>query len=331
MDLTHLEKLFETEPKYRLAQARQAVFCDLIGDWNEATALPLNLRVSLNEKCPPQITGEISASQDKNTVKALIVLADGLKIETVLMRHKSGRNTICVSSQAGCPLGCSFCATGRMGFKRNLDLWEIAGQILFFARHLKKSEEKIGSVVFMGMGEPFLNYYNVIEAIRILNDHEGFNLGARHFSISTAGITEGIEKLAQEPLQVNLAISLHAPDDELRSKLMPINKKYPLVKILELVGRYSKKTRRRVMFEYIMIDNVNDSEAQAEALSRLVKNPLYFVNLISYNPTGIFKPSSPARIRKFKAILEKNGLTVTQRHRFGKDIKAACGQLAAGN
>lgn len=328
MDLTQLQKLFEDEPRYRLKQAKQAIFCDLIEDWNEALALPLNLRTSLNEKCPLNIVSEISASKDKNTDKALIMLEDGLKIETVLMRHKNGRNTVCVSSQVGCPLGCSFCATGKMGFKRNLGAWEIVEQILFFARRLKKFKEKITNVVFMGMGEPFLNYENVMEAIRILNDRGGFNLGARHFSISTAGITEDIEKLSEDKLQVNLAISLHAPDDELRSELMPVNKKYPLAKVLEAVEDYIKKNRRRVMFEYIMIDGLNDSEKQAEALSVLLKNPLYFVNLISYNPTGVFKPSSLVKIKKFKEILEKNGVVVTQRYRFGKDIEAACGQLA---
>jgi len=190
------------------------------------------------------------------------------------------------------------------------------------------------------MGEPFLNYQNVIGAIKILNDKEGFNLGARHFSVSTVGIVEGIEKLAREELQINLAISLHAPDDKLRSKLMPINKKYPIRKILNAVDDYIAKTRRRVMFEYIMIRNLNDSEENAKTLARLMKKPctrastvqgrpLYFVNLISYNPTGIFKPSLSLRIKKFKEILEKEGVTVTQRYRFGQDVEGACGQLAA--
>ena len=191
----------------------------------------------------------------------------------------------------------------------------------------------------MGMGEPFLNYQNIIGAIKILNDKEGFNLGARHFSISTVGIVEGIEKLAKEELQINLAISLHAPNDELRSKLMPINKKYPIKKILNAIDDYIAKTRRRVMFEYIMINNLNDSEENAKTLAKLMKKPLYFVNLISYNftrrslgeggPTGIFKSSSSPRIKKFKEILEKEGVIVTQRYRFGKDIEGACGQLVA--
>jgi len=328
MDLIQFQKLFDKEPRYRLGQAKRALFHDLIKNWEEAMVLPLNLRKKLNKECPIEIPAKTFVSKDKNTIKALLILKDNLEIETVLMRHKDGRNTICVSSQVGCPLNCSFCATGKMGFKRNLEVWEIVKQILFFARYLKQTGEKITNIVFMGMGEPFLNYQNVIEAIKILNDKEGFNLGARRFSISTVGIVEGIEKLAKEKLQINLAISLHAPNDEIRSKLMPINKKYSIKKILNSVDDYIKKTRRRVMFEYIMINNLNDFEEYAQILAKLMKKPLYFVNLIPYNSTGVFEPSSYLRIKKFKEILKKNGVAVTQRYRFGQEIKAACGQLA---
>jgi len=329
MDLIQFQKLFKKEPKYRLGQAKKALFQDLIQNWQTAKVLPLSLREELNKECSIEISEKTFISKDKNTVKALLTLEDGLKVETVLMRHKDKRNTVCVSSQVGCPLDCSFCATGKMGFKRSLEAWEIVEQVLFFARYLKKIKERITNIVFMGMGEPFLNYQNVIEAIKILNDKEGFNLGARHFSISTVGIVEGIEELAKEKLQINLAISLHAPNDELRSKLMPINKKYPIKKILNAIDDYIEKTRRRVMFEYIMIRDLNDSEEEAKTLARLMKKPLYFVNLISYNPTGIFKPSLSSRIKKFKEILEKEGVAVTQRYRFGEDIEAACGQLVA--
>ena len=340
MDLIQFQRLFNKEPRYRLGQAKKAFFQDLIKNWQEAAVLPLSLREELNKKCPIETSAKTFISKDKNTIKALLTLKDDLKIETVLMRHKDKRNTVCVSSQVGCPLDCSFCATGKIGFKRNLEVWEIVEQVLFFASYLKKIKEKVTNIVFMGMGEPFLNYQNVIGAIKILNDKEGFNLGARHFSVSTVGIVEGIEKLAREELQINLAISLHAPDDKLRSKLMPINKKYPIRKILNAVDDYIAKTRRRVMFEYIMIRNLNDSEENAKTLARLMKKPctrastvqgrpLYFVNLISYNPTGIFKPSLSLRIKKFKEILEKEGVTVTQRYRFGQDVEGACGQLAA--
>jgi len=327
MDLIQFQRLFDKEPKYRLKQAKKALFYDLIKNWQEALVLPLSLREELNKECLIEISAKTFISKDRNTIKALLTLKDDLKIETVLMCHRDKRNTVCVSSQIGCPLNCSFCATGKMGFKRNLNVWEIVEQVLFFASYLKRIRERVTNIVFMGMGEPFLNYQNVIEAIRILNDKEGFNLGARHFSISTIGIAEGIEKLAKEKLQINLAVSLHAPNDEIRSKLIPINKKYPIKKILNSIDDYIQKTHRRVMFEYMMINNLNDSEKHAKILSRLMKKPLYFVNLISYNPTGIFKPSSSLRIKKFKEILEKEGVRVTQRYSFGQGIKAACGQL----
>ncbi|MBI2041994.1 MAG: 23S rRNA (adenine(2503)-C(2))-methyltransferase RlmN [Candidatus Nealsonbacteria bacterium] len=328
MDLVNLDKILEKEPKYRLKQAKSAVFKDLIEDWQEAKTLPQGLRKELQEHCPLRLEASIFGTPDGPS-RALFSLRGGLKVESVLLRHKDGRNTVCVSSQVGCVLCCQFCATGQLGFKRNLDYPEITDQVLFFARLLKKEKQKITNVVFMGMGEPFLNYDNVLKTIEILNDKDGFNLGSRHFSISTVGIVEGIKKLAEENFQVNLAVSLHAPDDKLREKIMPINKKYPLEKILDAVNDYVKKTKRRVMFEYIMIKDVNDSDEQATKLAELLKNiPLSFVNLISYNPTGIFRPSLPERIKRFKEVLEEKGISVTQRYRFGQDIAAACGQLA---
>jgi len=327
MDLTKLSKVLEKEPTYRLKQSKKAVFQDLIEDWNQATNLSLYLREILNKVCSLSINGELFISKNQKTAKALITLEDGLKIESVLMHYKK-RNTICVSSQVGCPLGCKFCATGKMGFKRNLEVFEIVEQVIFFARYLKKTGEKITNVVFMGMGEPFLNYENVISAIKIINDKEGFNLGARKFSISTVGITEGIEKLAEEKLQINLAISLHASSNKLRLELIPATKKYPIEKILKSVDDYIKKTKKRVMFEYLMIKNLNDSDESGKELASLMKKPLYFVNLISYNPTGDFQSSSKEKIKSFKNILEKEGILVTERYRFGREIKAACGQLA---
>jgi len=333
MDFKKIEKVLEKEPPFRLKQIKKAVFQDLIENWNKATTLPQDLRQKLSEACPiSELKPEKTlTSEDNQTVKALFRLKDNSKIESVLMRHRDDRRTICVSSQVGCAMGCQFCATGQQGFKRNLTSSEIIEQILFFARLLKKNKEKATNIVFMGMGEPFLNYDNVIETIKILNDKDGFNLGSRHISISTAGIIEGIKKLSQEKLQVNLAISLHAPNNNLRSKLMPINKKYPIEKILATVDNYIKKTKRKVMFEYLMIDGVNDSFEQSEELAKLLKKTLYFVNLISFNPVAHsqFKPSPGWKIKKFKEILEKNGVVVTQRYRFGQEIKAACGQLAA--
>ena len=327
MQLENLQKLLAKEPAYRLKQIKQALFCDLVDDWESATVLPAGLRRKLAEGFPLKIEADAFLSKDEAAVKILLHLSDGLKVESVLMRHND-RRTVCVSSQVGCALGCAFCATGRFGFKRNLEAGEIVEQVLFWARYLKQDHQKLTNIVFMGMGEPFLNYDNVLSAIKILNDPEGFNLGARHFSISTAGVIEGINKLAAEPLQVNLAISLHAPNDELRERLMPVNKKYPINEILKAVDHYIGMNRRRVMFEYIMIKDVNDSPREAAELARIVRGRLCFVNLISYNPTSIFEPSPAGRTKEFKKILEKEGVAVTQRWRLGSDIDAACGQLA---
>lgn len=340
-----IEQVLKNEPIYRIRQAREAVYQKLISDWSQATNLPKNLRDILNENCPLEIDAEIFKSKDGKTTKALLRLADGLNIECVLMRHKDrdegNRNTVCVSTQVGCSLGCTFCATGKMGFKRNLTGDEIVNQILFFARKLggdgKNSAErdfanrdKITNIVFMGMGEPFLNYENVISAIKYLNDKSTMGLGMRRFSISTAGIPEGIKKFADENIEANLAWSLHAPNDELRSKLMPINKKYPINEVLEALQYYQNKTRRKIMFEYIMIDNVNDSDLCANQLAGISKKFICAVNLIPYNSTGIFKASFPDRIKRFREILEQRNVETIQRFSFGTDISSACGQLAGG-
>ncbi|HOD86823.1 MAG TPA: 23S rRNA (adenine(2503)-C(2))-methyltransferase RlmN [bacterium] len=331
MDLSKLSGILQTEPKFRFRQVYQALYGELISDWAQASVLPLNLRERLNQDCPLDITAEISVDPgDKSSLKALLTWADGVSVETVLMRHRDGRHTICLSSQAGCPLGCAFCATGQGGFFRNLSADEIVQQFIFWARFLKQENkgESINNVVFMGMGEPFLNYEQFIKAVKILNDPEKFNLGSRRMSVSTVGIVEGIKKLSTEKLQVNLAISLHAAVNSLREQLMPIAKKYSITSILKAVDEYIRKTGRRVMFEYIMIKNVNDGEDDALALAQLMKKPLYLVNLIPYNPTGKFQASSPARIKEFKKKLESLGVAVTERHSQGRGISAACGQLA---
>lgn len=350
MDLKEIEKILKNEPPFRLKQVEKSIFKDLIESWEEATTLPQNLREKLAAHCSLQeLTPEkvltskaehqakaekrFISSKDNQTIKALFRLSDNSRIEAVLMKHEDNRRTVCVSSQVGCAMNCQFCATGQQGFKRNLTAGEIIDQVLFFARLLKKTNERVSSIVFMGMGEPFLNYDNVLAAIKILNAKDGLNIGARHISISTCGITEGIAKLAKENLEINLAVSLHAPTNELRQKLMPINKKYPIEKVLSGVADYIKKNKRRVMLEYLMIDNLNDSPICVKKLALLLKkmkNKLFFVNLISFNPVGHseFKPSSGDKIRKFKEILEQSGIACTQRYRFGKEIKAACGQLA---
>ncbi|OGZ33327.1 MAG: 23S rRNA (adenine(2503)-C(2))-methyltransferase [Candidatus Portnoybacteria bacterium RBG_13_41_18] len=347
MKLTNLEKILSDQPAFRLQQAKQAVFVNLIENWSQATNLPPDLREKLNKECPLKIDAEFFVSDDKNTIKAILSLSDSDKIEAVLMRYalrqaqdKIGRNTVCVSSQIGCPLGCLFCATGKMRFKRNLETHEIVEQVVLFARLLKKERQRVDNVVFMGMGEPFLNYENVMAAIKILNNQKGgMSIGARHISISTVGIIEGIEKFSNEPLQVNLAISLHASNNKLRSRIVPMNKDFPIEKVFKSVEDYLKKTGRKVMFEYIMIKDLNDSPEQAKKLVTLIKkikNGPCMVNLISYNAsldesrraTGIFDPSPQGIIKKFKDILHQAGIEVTQRFRFGQDIQGACGQLA---
>jgi len=295
------------------------------------TNLPKDLRAVLGRETPLEIESEIVTADDGKTAKAVISLEDGVVIETVLMRHRGGRNTVCVSSQAGCPLGCDFCLTGQRGFTRNLTAEEIVAQILLFARYLKLKDERIKNVVFMGMGEPFLNYDAVMDSIRLMNDPEGLKIGARRISISTIGIVKGIKKMAREPLQINLAVSLHIPDDRLRTRLIPVNIDHPIGEVLEAVAGYIESTRRKVMIEYLLLDGINDSPDDAGKLVVLLKRSLrhlYYVNLITYNPTGKYRSPPRARIEKFQKILEDAGITVTLRHRFGRQIKAACGQLS---
>ena len=319
MNLKNLNKIIEKEPAFRKKQIEKLIYQDAIDNWDKATVLSLKLREELKKETSLEIKAEIFES--KETKKALITLEDRYQIETVLMKHDN-RTTVCVSSQVGCALGCKFCATGKLGFKRSLKTEEILEQVLVFKR-----KEKVNNIVFMGMGEPFLNYDNVLEAIRILNSENAFNIGARHISISTVGITEGIEKLSNENLQVNLAISLHAPNNDLRMEIMPVSKKYSLENVLKAVDEYIKKTNRKVMFEYTLIKGVNDSIENAKELAKIMRHPLYMVNLIKYNDTEEFKAPTTEKIKDFKNYLEKVGIVVTERYRFGGDIHAACGQL----
>ncbi|MBI4733874.1 MAG: 23S rRNA (adenine(2503)-C(2))-methyltransferase RlmN [Rubrobacteridae bacterium] len=328
MNLENLLSILQNEPKYRLSQIKKAVFSELAEDWNKVTTLPLSLREILRIECPLDINYVLQKSKDGTTVKALITFADGEKAESVLMRHKD-RNTICVSCQIGCPMGCTFCATGQIGFSRNLNSSEIVEQILLFSRILKQEERKINNVVFMGMGEPFLNYDAVIGAIRLLNDKDTLNIGMRRFSISTAGLISGIKKLADEGLEINLAVSLHAPTDELRAKIMPVNKKHPIKDLMEAINLYIKKTNRKVMIEYAMLKDLNYSKKHAKDLATLLKGKLCVVNLIPYNETNKFSSSGISTINRFKDILRNEGINAVQRYRFGEDIDAACGQLAA--
>lgn len=331
MNFSDLPLLLENEPQYRLKQIYEFVFKTLIDNWDQASTIPKPLRNRLVDEFILAPRCKIFLSKLDKTAKALIFTQDNLNFECVLMRNQKGRNTLCVSSQIGCCLGCTFCATGKMGYQRNLSDWEICQQVLLFARVLQKENKSISNIVFMGMGEPFLNYDNVLNAIQILNNPDGFNLGLRRFSISTVGIVEGIDKLAEEGLEINLAISLHAAFDERRRQLMKIADKYPIGAIIDSAKAYAAKTARKVMFEYLMLDGINDSDTDARKLAEIMAYKLFMVNLIKYNQTGLYQSSPQSRFNSFKSILEKAGVNVTQRYSFGQDINAACGQLAAKN
>ncbi|HEY6450265.1 MAG TPA: 23S rRNA (adenine(2503)-C(2))-methyltransferase RlmN [Candidatus Cybelea sp.] len=319
---------------YRLRQLYHAASKELLANVNDVTTLPKELRSALVERgilfssIDPMA---LQRSQDGQTTKGLFRLHDGKEVEAVLMEHHGDRTTVCISSQAGCAFACAFCATGQGGFNRNLSAGEIFDQALFFARSLATRNKRITNVVFMGMGEPFHNYDAVTEAVALLNDPQGFGLGHRHITISTVGIVDKIDRFADEHLQVNLAISLHAPTDELRSQLMPINRRFPLPVLMAACERYVRKTHRKVFFEYVMLGGINDDSACAAAFAELMRGRLYHVNLIPYNPTpdAPFVATPDSRIWEFAAILDAAGIPVTVRQNMGRDIAAACGQLQA--
>ncbi len=269
----------------------------------------------------------ILKQEDKDVKKYLFELADKQRIESVLMFHDYGIS-ICISSQVGCNMGCKFCESGRLKKVRNLEAYEMVEQILFIEDDIK---ERISHVVIMGIGEPFDNYDNVMNFIKIITNPKGIELGTRHITVSTCGLIPGIEKFSNETGQVNLAISLHAPNDEIRTKIMPIAKVYPLNNLINTIKKYIEKTNRRVTFEYIMLEGINDSIENAKELSSLLKNINCYVNLIPYNETENieFKRTGQTNIMKFYDVLKKNKINVTIRKEFGGKVDAACGQLRA--
>jgi len=332
MNIKKLEKIILLDlkqAKFRFKQAKQLVFQDLIGNWEEASVFSKTLRDDLNKLYPLEIGAEVFVSKDKKSAKALLTLSDGKTVETALMVHAGERNTACLSSQVGCPLACKFCASGT-SFSRNLEEDEIILQALFWARYLKKNKlGRLSNIVFMGMGEPFLNYDNVFSSIAILNHSDFFNISDRKISISTSGLVEGIRKMANEEHQVNLAVSLHFVDDKLRAVMMPIAKKYPLKKLFAGIDYYADKCNRKVMFEYMLIKGKNDSAKDAENLSILLKNPLYMVNLMKYNKVKGIDLESPDNkaMDHFSKLLRQRGIEVVERYRFNQDVSGSCGQL----
>jgi len=317
-------------PRYRLAQIYRAATKELAPGYDAITVLPADLRERLRTalKWSSLVVEREATSKDGQTTKFLFALADGKEVEAVLMRHRGGRTTACISSQAGCALKCDFCATGQGGFFRNMTALEIFDQAVHVARRARQEKLSLTNLVFMGMGEPFLNYDAVMDSVALLNDGQGFNLGARHITISTAGVVTGIERFAGEGIQINLAISLHAPDDTLRTSLMPINKKWPIATLVGAVKSYVAATNRKVFYEYLMLAGVNDRPEDARQLADLLGGPLHHVNLIPYNATDApYRCADPATMRRFQSILRERGVPSTIRHTMGDDIAAACGQL----
>ncbi|MCL1875117.1 MAG: 23S rRNA (adenine(2503)-C(2))-methyltransferase RlmN [Synergistaceae bacterium] len=312
-------------PRFRADQICQWIYQKKVFDYAEMTNLSKELREKLRELftiIPPMIIKE-QVSRD-GTQKFLLQLTDGEKIESVLIHH-GNHSTACISSQVGCQLGCSFCATGITGFSRSLSVSEIVGQFLVMEKRFGKD---INNVVFMGMGEPFCNTDNVFSGILALNNPKMRNLGARHISISTSGVVPGIIDLSNFEVPVRLSVSLHAPNDALRSKLMPVNRKYSLESLMDALKIYQERAGERITFEYIMIDKVNDSVGEAYELATLLNGIGAYVNIIPYNPViEKYERSSDARIKEFCSVLSKLHIEFEVRHEKGTDIDAACGQL----
>jgi len=337
MDINKLEVILKekNQPKFRLEQIKKAIFQDGISLFAEITALPKDLREILDKEIKILPFEIEKILESKNSYKALLKLNDGNFIETVLISPKPGLWSSCISCQVGCVLGCKFCATGQLGFKRDLTIEEISGQVLFWKQYLKKNKifGNFSNIVYMGMGEPFLNWNNVKESLRVLIDKSLFAFGSRSISVSTSGIPQGIENLAGEFSQINLAISLHFTTNEKRSQYMAINKEYGLDQLKIAIQKYLEKTKRKVFIEYLMLDNINDSIEDADNLIKFLKsiedNYLLHVNLIRYNQTfKELKASSNNKVHKFRDYLEANKIDATIRKSLGEEILAACGQLA---
>ncbi len=332
LTLTELEDLLLSwgEPRYRAPQVWNWLYRQLATSVDEMTSLPKGLRERLAQETrlhiPPVL--EQTVSLDGETRKDLLEMADGHQVEVVLMRYRD-RRSACLSTQVGCAMHCTFCATGQMGFRRNLTSGEIVAQALHVARTLAAKGEALTHIVLMGMGEPLLNYKQTLAAVHRLNDPDGLQIGQRRITLSTVGIVPGIRRLTQEGLQINLAVSLHAATDELRSELLPVNRKYGLDLLLHAIGEYIARTNRRVTFEWTLIEGVNDTPEQAQILAARLAGMLAHINFIPLNPTEGYpgQPSSPERIAAFTEILERAHIPHSVRLRRGLDIQAGCGQL----
>ena len=313
------------EKKFKAIQIYEWLYDKKVNSFYEMT----NLKKELQEKLTQEFSFDMISIQkkqtDKLTSKYLFRLNDDNHVEAVLMEHDYGLS-VCVSSEVGCNMGCTFCESGRLKKVRNLESYEMVEQILLIEKDIGK---RISSVVIMGIGEPLDNYENVMDFIKIINDPKGITIGARHITVSTCGIIPKIKELMNEDLQINLAISLHAPNNDLRNKIMPINKTYNICQLIETIKEYIAKTNRRVTIEYVMLNSVNDDESHALELASLLKGMNIYVNLIPYNETNHleYKKSDKSKVMKFYDTLKKQGINVTIRKEFGSKIDAACGQL----
>jgi 23S rRNA (adenine2503-C2)-methyltransferase len=316
---------------YRSRQIFEWAYCRL-ASYPQMTSLSRQLRDTLAATLPmdPLRAVRQLETDDSQTIKTLYSTDDGSLLETVLMFYP-GRVTVCVSCQVGCAVGCSFCATGLGGLQRNLSAGEMVAQVVDAARMASARSRTLTNIVMMGMGEPFHNYRETIKFIGILNDKRGMNVGARRFTVSTSGIIPGIQKLAEEPYQVNLAVSLHAPSDALRDSLVPINLRFPIADLIAACRDYSRKTGRRVSFEYALMKGINDSDEVAFELARLIKGMLCHVNIIPLNPVDVLPYERPSHddVARFARTLEQAGIPTTVRYSRGVEIAAACGQLWA--
>lgn len=321
------------QKKFRATQLFKWIYEKGVTNFDDMSDISLSFKEVLKQEfclnIPTIFKKQVSSD---GTIKLLLELEDGSKVETVLMRYNYGL-VACVSSQVGCNMGCAFCASGLFKKQRNLEVHELVGQILVLNNLLKEENAKVSHIVLMGTGEPFDNYDNVMSFIRILNHPYGFAIGARHITVSTCGIVEKIKQYANEGLQINLAISLHAPSDKIRNKIMPISLKYKMEDLMDAIKYYETTAKRRVTIEYILLDGINDSEENAKELASLIKGTLAYVNLIPYNPVNEmkYKRTSGNKVHKFMDALIKLGINARIRKEFGTDIDAACGQLRAKN
>lgn len=325
MTLEKLENYFieNGEKKFKATQIFEWLYKKRIDDFFLMSNIKKELQTKLNDEFSTYKIKVIDKKEDKDVIKFLFELKDKNKIEAVLMNHDYGKS-LCISTQVGCNMGCKFCESGRLKKVRNLETYEMVEQILVIEELLKL---RISHVVLMGIGEPFDNYDNVIDFIDIINSGKGIDIGARHITVSTCGIIPKIKKFMDNGKQVNLAISLHAPNNELRNKIMPINKAYNIEELIKILKEYIQKTNRRVTFEYVLLDGINDTKECALELAKLLKNMNAYVNLIPYNETSHIEFKRSKKVMEFYDILKKNNINVTVRREFGTKVSAACGQL----